>query len=113
MRDPQADQKAEQLSAPWFRYFVKFVPSVYLKQVKVPVLALNGTKDLQVTAPENLEGIRKALPGHPKTEIHAMEGLNHLFQSAKTGGVQEYAEIEETISPLVLEKIVTWISGIF
>lgn len=113
MQDPQAENTAAQLSAPWFRYFVKFDPSVYLKQVKVPVLALNGTKDLQVTAPENLAGIQKSLPSHPKTEIIPMVGLNHLFQTAKTGAPTEYAEIEETISPKVLEKIASWINGIF
>jgi hypothetical protein len=35
--------------------------------------------------------------------------LNHLFQTAKTGAPGEYAEIEETISPIALEKIASWI----
>jgi pimeloyl-ACP methyl ester carboxylesterase len=113
MKDPQAEANAAQFSSPWFRYFVRFDPGLYLKAVKVPVLALNGTKDLQVTAPENLAGIRKSLPPNRKTEILAMEGMNHLFQTAKTGSVQEYAQIEETISPMVLEKIAAWIKGIF
>jgi len=33
----------------------------YLQQVKCPVLAINGEKDRQVIADENLEAIRKAL----------------------------------------------------
>ena len=37
------------------------------------------------------------------------EGLNHLFQRAKTGAISEYAEIETTIEPEVLEDIATWI----
>ena len=38
-----------------------------------------------------------------------MPGLNHLFQTAKTGAVSEYGKIEETISPLALDKIAGWI----
>jgi hypothetical protein len=35
--------------------------------------------------------------------------LNHLFQPAKTGAPAEYAHIEETIAPVALERIATWI----
>jgi hypothetical protein len=34
---------------------------------------------------------------------------NHLFQSTKTGNVDEYKEIEETMSPEVLDFVVNWI----
>jgi len=36
-------------------------------------------------------------------------GLNHLFQTAKTGNPNEYGDIEETMSPVALEKIAGWI----
>jgi hypothetical protein len=36
-------------------------------------------------------------------------GLNHLFQTAKTGLPSEYGEIEETIAPEVLKKIGDWV----
>jgi hypothetical protein len=35
--------------------------------------------------------------------------LNHLFQHAGTGAIEEYAVIEETISPETLEDIAAWI----
>lgn len=38
-----------------------------------------------------------------------LPGLNHLFQHCETGAVAEYAQIEETISPEVLEIITAWI----
>lgn len=99
---------------PWFRYFLTFDPGKYLSKVKVPVLALNGSRDTQVTANENLEGIRKSLTraGNKKFEIVKLENLNHLFQTAQTGGVSEYGEIEETIAPAVLEKIAAWVKGL-
>ncbi|ADQ17542.1 alpha/beta hydrolase fold protein [Leadbetterella byssophila DSM 17132] len=112
MKDPQAETTIKQVESEWFRYFIAFDPTSYLKKVKVPVLALNGTKDVQVTAKENLEGLRASLPKNKKTEILAMEGLNHLFQTAKTGSVMEYGQIEETISPAVLEKIASWIKSL-
>lgn len=99
---------------PWFRYFLSFDSDKYLSKVKVPVLALNGSRDTQVTADENLEGIRKSLTraGNKKFEIVKFENLNHLFQTAQTGGVGEYMAIEETIAPAVLEKIGTWVSAL-
>jgi hypothetical protein len=38
-----------------------------------------------------------------------MPGLNHLFQHAQTGLVDEYARIEETMAPEVLERTAAWI----
>jgi hypothetical protein len=32
-----------------------------------------------------------------------------LFQTAKTGAPAEYAQIEETMSPVALEKVSSWI----
>jgi fermentation-respiration switch protein FrsA (DUF1100 family) len=76
-----------------------------------PVLAINGEKDLQVPPKINLPAIRKALEagGDKSFEVIEMPGLNHLFQTAKTGLVSEYAQIEETMSPAALEKMAEWI----
>jgi len=98
----------------WGRYFLKFKPEEYLSKIKVPVLALNGGLDLNVPAKENLEGIKQALTkgGNKHFEVMEFEGLNHLFQTAKTGSPSEYESIEETISPKVLEKISAWVQGL-
>jgi len=98
-------------SSPWGRYFLRFKPEEYLSKIKVPLLALNGSKDMNVPAKENLEGIRMSLEkgGNKHFEVVEFEGLNHLFQTAKTGSPAEYSLLEETISPKVLEKISTWV----
>jgi fermentation-respiration switch protein FrsA (DUF1100 family) len=77
------------------------------------VLAMNGEKDLQVPAKQNLDAIRAALAsaGNTRAEIVEMPGLNHLFQTAKTGSPAEYGIIEETIAPAALEKIARWIAS--
>jgi len=111
-KDPDFFKKeATALLNPWFLNFIRTNPEDYLKKVKVPVLAMNGTLDLQVPAEENLAGIEAALKkaGNKKVEIVALEGLNHLFQKAETGAVEEYAEIEETFNEKAMKKIAGWI----
>jgi pimeloyl-ACP methyl ester carboxylesterase len=99
-------------SSPWFRYFISYDPAATLRKVKCPVLAVIGSKDLQVPPEQNIPAIRKALQdaGNQKFEVDELPGLNHLFQTAKTGSPAEYAQIEETISPVALEKIAAWVA---
>lgn len=110
-REFLAEQQASLVSDPWFRHFLKSDPAEYFEKTKIPVLALNGSKDLQVNADQNLAAIQKALKkaGNKKFETVNMPGLNHLFQTAETGNPSEYENIEETISPTVLKKISDWI----
>jgi len=98
----------------WYRYFLMTDPAVFWKKVKCPVLALNGEKDLQVAANENLPAIEKALKssGNNSVKTVKLPGLNHLFQHCKTGLMAEYGEIEETFSPEALKIITDWILGL-
>lgn len=107
--DNLMDAQIKQVTSPWFRYFLTYDPAVALSKVKCPVLAINGSLDKQVLPDQNLPAIRKALANNPHAEIDELPGLNHLFQTAKTGSPAEYAQIEETISPVALDKIATWI----
>jgi alpha/beta superfamily hydrolase len=102
------------LTSPWFRYFLVSDPAVFWKRVKCPVLAINGTMDLQVNAEINLKAISKALRSGGNTKITTIkaEGLNHLFQHSTTGLPQEYGEIEETFSPEMLKTMSEWINGL-
>lgn len=99
------------LISPWMQYFIKYDPSIILEKVKCPVLAINGEKDLQVPPKENLEAIKTALAKGGNKKVTAMElpRLNHLFQECTTGSPDEYATIEQTISPVALTTIVEWI----
>ena len=95
----------------WFRYFIMTDPAIFWKKVKCPVLALDGEKDLQVAADENLRDIEKVLrsSGNSSIKIVKLPGLNHLFQHCKTGLPAEYNTIEETFSPEALKIIADWI----
>jgi pimeloyl-ACP methyl ester carboxylesterase len=107
----QVEPAITQLISPWYRYLMAFDPAPVVMKVTCPVLVLNGDKDLQVPSKINLPAIRKALEsgGNKKFEVVEFPGLNHLFQTATTGLVTEYAQIEETIAPVALEKIATWV----
>lgn len=111
LTDAQIASSANILLSSWFRYFLSYDPRPTLKNVKIPVLALNGEKDLQVPYKENLSEIEKALKeaGNKDFEIKSFSNLNHLFQTCQTGSVAEYGQIEETFSPLALEKIGEWV----
>lgn len=99
------------VDTPWFRFFLVHDPRPVLRQVEVPVLALFGELDLQVPPEANLPAVEEALAGSGSSDVtvRELEGLNHLFQGAETGAVSEYAEIEETVSPEVLEIVAGWI----
>jgi len=100
-----------ELTSAWYRFFLTFDPAGALAKVACPVLALNGEKDLQVPPGLNLPAIRKALEaGHnPNYGVVEMPGLNHMFQTARTGSPTEYGQIEETMAPKAMEMIGSWI----
>ena len=100
-----------QLSSPWMQFFIRYNPSIILKDVKCPVLALDGEKDLQVPSKINLEAIKKGLEkgGNKNVTIKELPKLNHLFQECETGSPNEYSKIEQTFSPTALAEISNWI----
>ena len=111
MPEKELNLQIESLTSPWFRCFLTLNPEVYLSKVTCPLLAINGGLDLQVPPKENLEAIEKALifGGNSDYVVEELPGLNHLFQTAKTGSPSEYAKIEETISPAALDMIWKWL----
>jgi pimeloyl-ACP methyl ester carboxylesterase len=103
--------KTDQVLSPWYRFFLAYDPRPALRSVHCPVLALNGEKDLQVPPDEDLTEIEKALGEAKNKDVTTkkLPGLNHLFQTCKTGTPAEYATIEETMAPAALEAISSWI----
>ncbi len=106
-----AESQIQMSLSPWFRYFITYNPRLTLEKVKIPVLAINGENDLQVSSKENLKIIAAALKksGNKDYTIKSFPKLNHLFQTSETGSPGEYGTIEETIAPQVLETIADWI----
>ena len=108
------EQTVGQMASPWMYYFLRYDPTEAIVKTTCPALLLNGSKDLQVIASQNLPGYEKIIADYGKTNLTLRElpDLNHLFQHCETGSPNEYFEIEETISPEVLEMIVGFVKKI-
>jgi len=117
-KPPQAEiggiitQQLAVIASPWFQYFVSYDPSLILKDVKCPVLVLNGEKDVQVPSKINTQAIKNALEkgGNKKVTVVEFPNTNHLFQECITCSVDEYEKIEQTFSPIALKQISDWIA---
>ena len=105
-------QQPDVLEMPWLRYFIDYDPTSNIRSTRCPVFALNGDRDCQVIASQNLTAIRQLLPKSKKNLVKEYHGLNHLFQHSNTGLPAEYGQIEETISPEVLQDIAQWINSL-
>ncbi len=93
----------------WLIKFVQLNPQDYLQKVTCPILALNGSKDVQVLPKLNLNGIKNATKNNKEVTVVELNDLNHLFQPCVTGMVNEYATIEITFSPKAMQEILHWI----
>ena len=95
----------------WMRYIMSYDPEKDLSKVKCSVLAINGEKDTQVNAAENLGKIKEVLTKSGNKDFKTVEipGVNHLLQTAKTGDISEYETIQETMSPVAMNIICSWI----
>lgn len=106
-------QMSATLGSPWWKNFLVIDPADYLSQLKIPVLALFGDKDLQVDPAQNAGPMEKALSQSTSSyEIKVFKNKNHLFQNTETGRIEEYGKIEETISEDVLEFFTLWINSL-
>jgi pimeloyl-ACP methyl ester carboxylesterase len=105
----------EQMSAffnnAWAREFLAFESRSYLAQLNLPFLIINGTKDIQVPAMSNQESFRNNLTkaALEKSTFHLLEGANHLFQHCNNCDLNEYASLEQSLDPQLMQWVKAWI----
>ena len=99
-----------QARQPALRVLLMANPDPDWRAVKVPVLALNGSVDHQVPV-ESLAGIVASLKagGNKHVESAILPSVNHVLQTAKSGAETEYEAIEETVAPLVLQRVAAFV----
>lgn len=98
---------------PNFRAFVTYDPRPALEALDVPVLAFYGGKDIQVPPRQSAPVLRELLSDNTDATVRVFPNFNHLMQPATTGGFEEYAQIETTLSPAVLELVTNWLAARF
>jgi len=113
-REPEdvIDAQFQRVTLPELRSFIFFNPAEVLDKLKTPVLALNGSRDLQVIPSQNLPAITAALvkAGNTDFTVSELPGLNHLFQKCNHCTVDEYGKLDETFSPVALEIVGDWLT---
>lgn len=105
----QVDAQIMAAATPELRSHLLYDPATVLKSLRLPVLAVNGSRDVQVSAAQNVPALRAALDQNPDAKVVELQGRNHLLQTCQTCLVTEYAALEETISPEALETVANWI----
>ncbi len=112
--DDVIKSQIEEVTNAWGVNLLKYDPSINLKKVTCPTLALHGDKDLQVPSIQNLPAIKKAIMsnGNKNVTIKEFKNLNHLFQESTTGNPNEYSTLEQTMAPIVLDTMVNWIKAL-
>lgn len=108
----QSQQLVNTLSTTWMATLLKQDPEKYITGLNIPVLALYGSKDLQVNAKTHSSLLKKLLPEHirPYSQVSTMQALNHLFQPAESGLPEEYAKIETSLSLDIVHFIEKWLA---
>lgn len=108
------EQTVGQMTSAWMYFFLKYDPAEAIVKTNCPALLLNGSKDVQVIASQNLPAYQKLIDENGKTNLTLQEfpALNHLFQHCETGAPAEYATIEETISEEVLERLTQFVKEV-
>lgn len=103
----------QQMARSGIRHSLLLDPAEFVAQVRVPVLAIGGSLDLQVDAARNLAALRAALAGNRDATVLELPGINYMLQTARTGALAEYAEIAEAVAPVMMETVAAWIEGRF
>ncbi|NMH98846.1 alpha/beta hydrolase family protein [Pseudonocardia acidicola] len=95
------------LNARWLREFLAYDPRTDLARVRVPVLALTGSNDLQVD-PADLDEIARQVPG--PVQIHLARGVSHTLRvQPGAPSLRKYkAELRDPIAPQVVRAVVDW-----
>jgi fermentation-respiration switch protein FrsA (DUF1100 family) len=106
--DQMIGAKLNALNSAWGRFFLSYNPANSLKRVTCPVLALNGSADVQVDPEQNLNAIRAAFHDHRDVEIRELQGLSHAFRTISKGAESGLTN-NEAIAPIALETIAPWI----
>lgn len=105
-------EKCISLGGQWMDYFLAYDPTTAIQYITCPVMAVNGTLDMQVICQDNLPLIKQHLPASEKHLIKEYEALNHFLQHCTPATALSYGQIEETISEEVLQDLVNWIQSI-
>lgn len=99
------------VTSPAYRFCLTYDPTFMLEAIRVPILAIAGSRDLTAPPSKIFPVLETAFKksGHSDYTLVELPDLNHVFQTCKTGAVAEYETIKETMAPAALNAISDWI----
>jgi uncharacterized protein len=112
-RSPAQDSAAIALwTSPWFKSLFHHDPAPLLRSMAVPVLAMYGSLDLQVPPTTSLSALERHFSGPRRNLLTAelLPGINHMMQPARSGSMDEYRTIEQTIAERVFVVLDAWLN---
>lgn len=97
---------------PWFLSFLAFDASKAMKDVRQPILIVQGELDTQVS-PHHADALAeqaRARKNKVDVQVVKVPGVNHLFVPAKTGEVSEYPSLgsDAKVSAAMTTAIADW-----
>ncbi len=102
-----------QADTPWFASFLAFEPEKIIKDLRQPLLIVQGELDTQVPAhhAEALAGFARARKREVAVDVVMVAGVNHLLVPATTGEVSEYATLTgHEVSGQATTAIAEWLT---
>lgn len=95
---------------PYMISWMKYNPQNEIKKLTIPILIINGTKDLQVPQTD-AEFLHKATP---KSEIKIIENMNHVLKEIKNDdeNLKSYSNPKLPVAPELIESITKFINSI-
>ncbi len=99
------------LNAKWFREFLEHDAGEDLRRLRVPVLAVTGSKDLQ-TPPEDLQRVAEIVG--ERAEVHLVPDVTHLLRRQPAApSLRRYKEeMRRPVDPEVVRLVVGWTSRV-
>jgi len=106
----------KQADTPWFQSFLRFDPARVIEDVRQPLLILHGAIDAEVPVShaERLGELARKERRSRSVSVVTVRGVNHLLTPAVTGGVDEYASLQDrTLSTDVTNAVGEWLTKTF
>jgi pimeloyl-ACP methyl ester carboxylesterase len=96
----------------WLREHMQHDPLATIREVRAPVLIVNGGADIQVS-PDHAQRLGAALreAGHPDYEVKIFPRLNHLFAVSRGEGAAEYADPDAEVDSEFLSYLADWLTA--
>jgi pimeloyl-ACP methyl ester carboxylesterase len=96
------------LNAKWFREFMAYDPDKDLRKIQIPILAITGSKDVQVN-PADL--IRMSEIIKSDFEYHEITGMSHMLREAEgEPSVSDYKrQLKQPVDSRLLKLISKWL----